>query len=169
MNVGITGTRFGATAGQLYFVEHLLSGWKDLFPPLFIGHGDCIGVDEQLHDMAVRLGVQTAVFPPDKDDVRAWKMGDIMHAPDGYLARDRAIVEWCDVLIGLPGTESETPRSGTWYTIRYGLKEQLKRDSYLYINENPGKISMDVSVVLPNGTMRANESVKSLLLDGNWG
>jgi hypothetical protein len=41
-----------------------------------------------------------------------------MAEPAHYLARDAAIVETSDILIGCSGTNKEVRRSGTWATIR---------------------------------------------------
>jgi len=165
MKIGITGSRYGMTEKQTIVLGHMFQAFEGLFDPVIIGHGDCVGVDAQAHDLAVSLGYRTEVFPPLEEISRAWKQGDILHDPEGYLKRDRAIVEWCDVLFGLPNKDTEIFRSGTWYTIRYGLKEQERRSMEIEERE----IEMDVCVIQPAGLMISNSEIKDLLLSGKWG
>ena len=54
-----------------------------------------------------------------KIDWRAHFPSDEEREPREYLARDRALVDEVDLLIGLPDTNVQRPRSGTWYTIGY--------------------------------------------------
>ena len=47
---------------------------------------------------------------------RAWFQSDETRAPKSYFARNRDIVEECDVLIGCP-SQTRHMYGGTWYTI----------------------------------------------------
>lgn len=152
IRVGITGTRFGMSEAQRDNVSHILQAMHSKMGIESVVHGDCIGVDAEMHDMAVSMGIPTWICPPSASEVRAYKKGNIVYKEEGYLARDRHIVELCDTLIGIPQLNKETYRSGTWYTVRYGLK-----------------MGKDVGVVLPDGTLIANSYINDCLRPGKWG
>lgn len=133
MKLGMTGARTGMTDAQKAKFRQLLIE----FEITELHHGDCIGADADAHDIAVDMGIRTVVHPPISTESRAFKDGDHIHTPKGYLARDRDIVYAADVLIGTPSKTYETRRSGTWYTLRYGLKQQkptnaIKPDGELF-------------------------------------
>jgi|LWDU01.1.fsa_nt_gi hypothetical protein len=157
INVGITGTRFGMTPKQASKLRTILEDLNERLVIAYLCHGDCIGVDAQAHDMAVQLGIMTHVFPPDvgetTKDIRAGKQGNVMNEPLTFLARDREIVFNSHILIGIPQKDHETTRSGTWYTIRFGLKQGDKI----------------VSGIMPDGTICDDTKLTSKLLVGKWG
>ena len=115
MHVGMTGTRDGMTQMQMVAFDALLKRMK----ADALHHGDCLGADSESHDIATRIGLITFVHPPEKDEMRAWKVGDYIAEEKNYFARNRDIVNQSEVLIGLPKTMFET-KGGTWYTINYG-------------------------------------------------
>lgn len=122
MKVGFTGTHHGMTDKQkLAFKKQVF----DLNPVEF-HHGDCIGADEEAHDL-VRLvlpGTVIHVHPPVKEDRRAWKNGDKIYPVGPYLERDQNIVNMTHVMIATPRGFIEEIRSGTWATIRRAKKSR---------------------------------------------
>jgi hypothetical protein len=120
MKVGITGTREGATEYQLSELRTVLS-WLDSRE---FHHGDCKGVDEQAAAIAKELGYKIVCHPPESDYLRAHVPADEMREPAGYLKRDRAIVDACDVLIVVPLHDEWQTKGGTWYTASYAKKKK---------------------------------------------
>lgn len=118
MKVGITGTREGATAYQLREIRLVLSALKGTE----FHHGDCLGVDEQAAKIAKELGYKIVCHPPTSDYLRANFAYDECREPAGYLKRDRAIVDECEVLIVVPLHTEWQPKGGTWYTHDYAVK-----------------------------------------------
>jgi hypothetical protein len=118
IKVGVTGTREGATAHQLTELRAVLA---ELSGTEF-HHGDCCGVDEQAADIARQLGYKIICHPPKSNECRAFTQFDESRSPLGYLARDRAIAETCDVLLVVPLQDAWQPKGGTWYTHDYARK-----------------------------------------------
>jgi hypothetical protein len=114
--IGITGTQKGASAAQLEILKAVL--WSH--SPYELHHGDCVGVDEQAHNLATG---RVLIHPPTNPGKRAWclpRKGEILPEYD-YLDRNHHIVQACELLIALPDGP-ERMRSGTWATIRYATK-----------------------------------------------
>lgn len=128
-HVGFTGTRHGMTIHQKLTVGRLI----EIFD--WIHHGDCLGADAQLHDIARLSGKKVSVHPPTGIMLRANCIGDENHEPKGYLVRDRDIVASTSELIAVPHGLAEEARSGTWTTARYASQQ--------------GKM---VTLVLPDGS-----------------
>jgi hypothetical protein len=85
-------------------------------------HGDCNGVDVQAAKIARELGYKIVCYPPKLTEEQGFFGGDVVHEPAGYLERDRAIVDACDVLLVCPKQMSWQPKGGTWYTHDYAKK-----------------------------------------------
>ena len=121
MRAGFTGSRRGMTGKQKQVVKDLLGGASEFH------HGDCVGSDEQAHDIARNIGLSVVIHPPSDDSLRAWCDGDVILQPKNYLERNKNIVNSTDFLIATPSEESgEQLRSGTWATIRYARKFKKK-------------------------------------------
>ena len=118
MKVGVTGTREGATEYQLSKLRSVLQELKGTE----FHHGDCNGVDVQAAAIARELGYKIVCYPPTSTEEQGFFGGDVVHAPAGYLQRDRAIVDACDVLIVVPKQMLWQPKGGTWYTHDYAKK-----------------------------------------------
>ena len=119
MKVGITGTREGMTdwqAREVYKILAELNGTE-------FHHGDCKGVDVQAASIAKVLGYKIVCYPPKLTEEQGFYGGDIVHKPAGYLERDRAIVDSCDILIVVPKQMQWQPKGGTWYTHDYAVKK----------------------------------------------
>ena len=148
MNIGMTGTRFGLSEAQAAEFESMLRS-------LGVGtlhHGDCVGADADCHDIAEALGWKVVIHPPFMDKLRANKPSNDIRKPDSHLRRNRAIVAEADVVIATPAGDTETRRSGTWYTIRHAIKE-----------------GVPVQVILPDGVVIEGEEILNRLLPGRWG
>lgn len=124
MKIGFTGTRFGISDNQYRELVKFLTD-TDITE---LHHGDCIGADAQAHAFTrIRKPLCTIVVHPPKINMyRAWCEGDVVKEPLDYLTRDRMIVDSVDLLIACPQTNHEIRQSGTWYTIRYAVKQNLE-------------------------------------------
>lgn len=125
MILGFTGTRDGHTAAQLRTFARLL---LELRPDTF-HHGDCVGADAEAHRLVhnavaeLKIGpCRIEVHPPLEDEHRAYCLGDYVHPPRTHFARNRKIVDACELLIGVSKTPERSERGGTWYTIDYAKK-----------------------------------------------
>jgi hypothetical protein len=144
MNISVTGTRSGMTPYQRSVVKSTIEdlpigeGFEDVVPDrcVQVHHGDCVGVDVEFAEMFQGLGgVVTVSHPPSKNDLRAFHESDIILDPMSYFARNRKIVELCDVLIVIPYQNKWCNDGGTWYTHDYAKKQD----------------GVDVYVIWPNG------------------
>jgi predicted Rossmann fold nucleotide-binding protein DprA/Smf involved in DNA uptake len=129
---GFTGTSRGMSEAQKNRVRNFLSNKKGEFH-----HGDCIGADDEAHDIAVELGLGAVIHPPINSVYRAWKQGWITKGPLPYLDRNKVIVRSTEILIATPGEMVEQLRSGTWSTIRYARK-----------------LERPICIIYPNGNLR---------------
>ena len=128
MDVGFTGSRQGMTDAQIIEVTNLLNNF--LFSePCSFHHGLCIGSDQQAADIAHHLGYKIIAHPGYLSTNPSWrgsrsnfdKNHQIMPEKP-FLIRDHDIVDVSDVLIATPAQKNKVIRSGTWATIRYGIK-----------------------------------------------
>jgi hypothetical protein len=118
--LGFTGTRQGMTAIQKsHFLRIILEGNIEEFH-----HGDCIGADEQAHDIVRQYlpSCRIVIHPPSNLSKRAFLKGDVMLTPLPYMVRNRAIVDATWELIAAPFSSIEILRSGTWSTVLYARK-----------------------------------------------
>lgn len=103
-------------------------------------HGDCVGADEEFHDIAQEENIKIVVHPPKYTSYRAFCIGNTVLPPHDYLFRNRQIVDSSDMLIAFPPTIKELIQSGTWYTIRYARTKNKKililHSDGSYIKEN---------------------------------
>ena len=84
-------------------------------------HGDCIGWDEQAHNIAASLSIKTVAHPPTNSVARAYCNADKVMPTRPYLERNTEIVLACDTLFAAPDGP-ERIRSGTWSTVRKARK-----------------------------------------------
>jgi hypothetical protein len=120
VKVGFTGTRQGMTEVQCRHTAALLAGATEAH------HGDCVGADEQFHELCLGLGVPVVLHPPIDDRLRAFCLS-ATHTLEArpYLERNRDIVNICDLLIAAPKEADEPDPArgqGTWSTIRYARR-----------------------------------------------
>lgn len=119
MKVGVTGTRSGMNKRQKQEFTELLT---ELGTGEF-HHGDCVGVDVEAAKIAEKLGWRTVCHPPVKDELRAYHNSDEIREPKSYFARNRNIVDECEVLFVVPYQDSHQSHGGTWYTHDYAVKK----------------------------------------------
>lgn len=120
MKIGVTGTRNGMNNNQDFAVWRFLYGVDENSE---LHHGDCVGVDTQAAEMAEILGMSVVCHPPEKNDLRAFfEKNTEVREPKSYFARNRAIVDECDLLIVVPMENERQERGGTWYTYDYAQK-----------------------------------------------
>lgn len=132
--VGFTGSRQGMTSEQARAFHALM---LDLKPAALI-HGDCVGADAQAHQYALVTNLKICVHPPAESALRAFcKDAHWVGLPRSYYARNRAIVEACDVLIACPS--SIVQHGGTWSTIK--IAARLKKPVFV--------VYPDGSVLMP--------------------
>lgn len=130
--IGITGTRNSITEVQEKhfrgYLDSLLINHK--VEELELHHGDCIGADVTAATIAQSLGIRIICHPPVKDELRAWHESDLILPVNSYFARNRAIVNNTDILIGLPKDDNVDGHiGGTIYTINYAIKH--KKNVYI--------------------------------------
>jgi len=121
-SISFTGTRQGMTEEQKASLKALLRAHK---PTIFV-HGDCVGADEEAHQVALECGIEKIhKRPADVDSTkRAFtKEGEVIAEAKDPLDRNRDIVNDSDLLIATPSKEFEELRSGTWATIRFAKRQ----------------------------------------------
>ena len=136
MRLGFTGTREGMTDLQRERVAELLYQNR----PAVVHHGDCIGADSQFHDSVLLLPQLTwiEVHPSTLTKFRAYRKANVVHPVKPPKDRNRDIVRSSELLYAAPKTTpAESPRSGTWQTVRLMLSFQKP-----------------VTVIWPDGTVQ---------------
>jgi hypothetical protein len=120
MRYGITGNRTGLSERQIAWIKGNMLSSRE---PNVLAHGDCIGVDAEVHDLwASAYGERwVSIHPPEDETYRAFKSSTTMYLPEPYLDRNKRIVETCDLLVAFPD-KPEYLRSGTWSTVRAARK-----------------------------------------------
>lgn len=128
LHVGFTGTQTpGPDAARII---------RGILEPMDRSHciivqGCCIGVDTLVATIARELGfIVWGVVPANryKVDARAIAVCAFlieMPADTSFMDRNDELVRRVDILYGLPKTEQEELRSGTWATIRRGWKKGI--------------------------------------------
>lgn len=122
MILGFTGTQRGMTPAQKIAVASIIArlGVTEAH------HGDCVGADEDFHEIAILYGVRVETHPPDLAIKRAFCVASFEHRPKPYRVRDVDIVEASELLIVAPKGFTEEVRSGTWMTYRIAMKKGVK-------------------------------------------
>lgn len=121
MRIGVTGTRNGMNESQHHNIFLFL---QSLDGEIELHHGDCVGVDYESSMIADILNMKIVCHPPEKDDLRAFSpYVSESRQPKSYFARNRAIVDECDILIVVPMDNEPQARGGTWYTHDYAKKK----------------------------------------------
>lgn len=130
--IGFTGTQVGMSERQTRELYRLLCLAVADGDTEF-RHGDCVGADEESHQIAITAGVKRIVIhPPTNTSKRAWCRNwpgpsdyEILVLPGKpYLERNKDIVVATTTLIATPKTDLEELRSGTWSTVRFARKMQ---------------------------------------------
>ena len=105
--------------------------------------GGCIGVDVVCAEYAEMFSLKRhAVLPPNRHLVAVdwpdWATSheEIPNGPDGYKRRNQRIVDLSDRLIAFPLYPEDHPqsqRSGTWQTIRMGLRKGIMANADIHV------------------------------------
>jgi len=122
--VGFTGSRDRPTQPQW----DRLTAWFMVQPKGHFHHGDCVGLDEIAHGLALFHGwwieVHPAVVPA---KLRAFVTGyNVLHPVKPPLNRNTDIVTLATELLACPNGP-ETLRSGTWSTVRKARAKGIRR------------------------------------------
>ena len=132
--IGFTGSRNGMSDSQK---ESFLKILRKLKKITTFRHGDCIGSDEDAHNLIRETLPDCHIIghPPSYKKYRAFCKCNIFLKPKAYLDRNRDIIDSSEIIIATPNG-LEKLRSGTWSTIRYARKKNLP----IYIIMPNGKI-----------------------------
>jgi len=133
MRLGVTATKSGMNPLQVPLAKQILSRRSITT----LCHGDCIGGDEECHEIfcATRVPGPASSFAPDQprwpvcvhppaaEERRAHVKGyTTLDIPLPFRDRDRKMLRHIELLIGIPRTPYVTPYSGTWATIGDAVK-----------------------------------------------
>ena len=131
IHVGYTGTRHGMSPAQLDHVIRLVTGLYKL-DELTAHHGDCVGGDNEFHDVMTRFARAIVIHAPvdranraycDRDQPRGDNRHDTIVMPaKTHFARNRDIVIASSIMIAAPYEPIYQTRGGTWYTVDYARK-----------------------------------------------
>ena len=130
MKVGVTGTRKGMRQAQITaFFKFVQDNEIEEFH-----HGDCVGVDDEAANIVFAEKTQSGIAchihrRPGPDD-GLHRASNQLHIASGgrdypektHFARNRDIVNACDLLVVIPLDDSRQPHGGTWYTYDYAVK-----------------------------------------------
>lgn len=130
MIVSLTGTRYGMSEGQM-------ASFRTLFDTLKVvtqfHHGSCQGADVQAAQYIGERypGVMIVAHPgPDDDPWREEAPAQKTMPGKNHFARNRDLVDVCDVLIVVPkdmeSITDEKAKGGTAMSYRYGLKQKKR-------------------------------------------
>lgn len=149
--IGFTGTPMGMTVRQKERFTALIRAEADVAE---FHHGDCVGADEEAHNVVVHLPtkVKIVIHPP-SNGRRAFRVGDEIRPLQEHLVRNRDIVDDSTALYATPSEFKEKTRSGTWAMVRHARS-----------------IGCRVVLVFPDGSSRVEEAAvprepEDLLLD----
>lgn len=146
--LGVTGTQEGMSVAQRKAVIQ----WLQDLGPTSAHHGGCIGVDEEVHELLIKVCANCIINVHPASDVSRLKVAKIKAgdtvtiwkaAPP--LKRNRLIVGSSTEMLVLPKEQEEQLRSGTWATYRYARKGLRK-----------------VTIIYPNGKMEVFDAKPSL-------
>lgn len=122
IHVGFTGTRKGMTEAQYNAVHEVVVQLIDIFGPISVHHGACVGADAEFHAMCSGMGLnikQIYQHVPRDTSLRADLTGGIYELPLPYDERNQAIVDDSHLMIAAPLEEQPQARGGTWQTVRF--------------------------------------------------
>jgi hypothetical protein len=109
LKIGFTGTKNGMTFDQKNNFLVTLDELNDEHHLEEFHHGDCIGADEDAHQIVETYfpHVMIHIHPPENGYKRAFCKGGFSHQERPFLVRNRHIVDLTDVLIATPDGEAE--------------------------------------------------------------
>ncbi len=122
MKIGVTASRHGSTKRQREETRALLVKLR----ATELHHGDCVGGDSEVCEIARDLGMRIVSHPPENPTYRAFVDSDESMPEAPYATRNAAIVAAVDILVALPRQQSEVLRSGTWSTVRRAYRDGVE-------------------------------------------
>ena len=124
IKLGISGTRCGLSdEARLQFHTFLQNNYNKCFAE--VRHGDCKGVDEDIHKICEKKYLNIIIHPPKANSYRAFCNGNTVLEQKDFITRNHDIVDNSSILVAFPETKEEQLRSGTWSTIRYARNKIL--------------------------------------------
>ncbi len=125
LRVGFTGTRHGMTTAQLVAFAEVLPDETTWFR-----HGCCVGADHEAVEHVADIRPPRPQIFGAPSNLKAFTSqlaldlcDDTTGTLDDPLTRNRIIVDGCNLLIACPREMHESPKGGTWYTVRYARKQ----------------------------------------------
>ncbi len=129
MGIGITGTRFQLSEYQVTniteYLQDIMMNARIMRVIPFLHHGDCVGADVTVADIAKSLGFNVVCHPPIKNELRANHNSEVIKPPLSYFARNRNIVDSVSILMVVPFQMEHQASGGTWYTHDYAVKRNV--------------------------------------------
>jgi hypothetical protein len=101
------------TAAQRATVERLTASYRE------VHHGDCVGADADMHEIARARGQWLVGHPPSDSRLRAWCDFDEIRKPKPFRDRNHDIVDETGSMVAAPAEFEEQLKGGTWGTVRY--------------------------------------------------
>lgn len=125
MKIGVTGTRKGMNENQRDSVTSFLRGLSMEFDYLELHHGNCVGVDVEVAEIAKELGFRIVSHPGPKSQYSGKndEVNDETRETLPYFTRNRRIVNETNFLLVVPFEDTHQNKGGTWYTYDYALKK----------------------------------------------
>lgn len=134
--IGFTGTRNGMTKEQHQRVKEIVK----LANATTAVHGDCLGADEDFHNICHEQGLEINIRPCTFANMRANCDGNEIAEPVAPMQRNRMIVDDADLVIACPPNYVKIKTgSGTWATIGFAKRANKK-----------------LIIVFPDGTLEAS-------------
>lgn len=122
MILGVTGSRFGWKPQQSNWVPSIF----DLWTITEMHHGDCVGVDAEMHHQCKIRNIPIVIHPPQKEELRAFCEGyKLMLVAKSHFARNRDIVDFSELILAIP-SHMNRKSGGTWYTANYAINKEKR-------------------------------------------
>jgi hypothetical protein len=154
--VSFTGTRRGMQPMQRSRFLSLVSAMFTAEADNEWHDGDCIGADDEAHQIVVAIKREHAAqgrtlkmvgHPGDTPEYYASNVFDETRDLAGNIQRNHRMVDETEILVACPGETNDVPRSGTWATIRYCRRQmRTRKDLHLFICWPDGTLTKE-----PNG------------------
>lgn len=124
--VGFVGSKWGLSTEQLRAVSRMMS------KVLEFHHGDMVGSDKQVADLAMLDGVPIVVsHPPKVNMYRAYAYATVIRPVQDYQVRNKEIIDEIELLVVAPFRKGI--RGATWWAVGYA---DLKQRSSVVIYPN---------------------------------
>ena len=158
-HISVSGTRKGMSVEQRVAFKDLIRTtlWSSFDHPVHLHHGDCVGVDREVHLYFVSIrkhfgfDITTHAHPGfdryGKSPYRAYCDADIVHDVKPYRTRNQIMVDGADVEIILPRTEHEVTRgSGSWQSYRMARLRKVSYPDLRLFLITPRGVGMEIGI-----------------------